>query len=103
MADAISRLYLQVYETNKNVGKTFLAVYLLLFVLSFLAVQMTTWTGWMGTVSTERPSRMLGVDNMHKIGNEFKAAKADSTTLPMLGSRPSRIKGVWNMRMVGVL
>jgi len=103
MADTIPRLYLSVYETNKSVGRIFLVVFLLIFVLPFLAVQMTSWTSWMGAVSSERPSRALGVVDMQKIGNEFKVVTADSATLPVLGNRPSRMKGVVHMRAIQVV
>ncbi len=97
MAESIGRIYLQVYDTNKQFGKILLVVFLLVYVVPFLAIEVVSLTG-MGDISTQPYARIQGMaDTRDMTRSHFKAQPNPSFT-PMLAERASRAKGIWNAR-----
>ena len=97
MAETISRIYLEVYETNKQFGKLLMVFFLVLYVVPFVAIEVASLTST-GDISRETYARIEGMTAMQTaLQAEFKALPNPSFD-PMPSDRPSRIRGAWDMR-----
>jgi hypothetical protein len=95
MAESISRIYLQVYETNKQFGKILLLIFLFVFVVPFLVIEAVSLIRSVD-IPTALYARIQGMTAMQDTARtEFKAQPNPSFT-SMPADRPTRVKGIWN-------
>jgi hypothetical protein len=97
MAQSISRIYLHAYETNKRFGKILLLIFVFVYLVPFVAIEIISLNGY-GGVAKQPYARIHGMTAMQDAAKSHFTTQPNPAFNPMRADRPSRVKGMWNAR-----